>query len=193
LPLPQCYDPPHFSHLPYPSSTTPDLISFDLKPVTKPSPIFPSATPPDLMGKQPLPMNPPVLEDMPPKPVWTHPSQVVMTQPPFPAMSIYPSFNLPPVEPIIPIPWNIHRWEYSSLEQLTEHPLEDPDSPMEDVPPLEPEPVTCYEPDIPGGQTHTLSPEESPITPWEDYLTQPSSPVSRKYSLSPMSPSSAPI
>jgi len=74
-----------------------------------------------------------------------------------------------------------------------ENPLEDPDSPMEDAPPLEPEPVTRYEPDVPGGQTHTLSPEESPIEPWEEYLTQPSSPVSHKHSLSPTSPSLAPI
>jgi len=74
-----------------------------------------------------------------------------------------------------------------------ENPLEDPDSPMEDTLPLEPEPVTRYEPDVPGGQTHTLSPEESPIEPWEEYLTQPISPVSRKHSLSPTSPSSAPI
>jgi len=74
-----------------------------------------------------------------------------------------------------------------------ENPLEDPDSPMEDTPPLEPEPVTRYEPDVPRGQTHTLSLEESPIKPWEAYLTQPSSPVSCKHSLSPTSPSSAPI
>ena len=74
-----------------------------------------------------------------------------------------------------------------------ENPLEDPDSPMEDAPPLEPQPVTRYEPDIPGGQTHTLSPEESPIEPWEAYLTQPSSPVSHKHSLSPTSSFSAPI
>jgi len=67
--------------------------------------------------------------------------------------------------------------------------LDDPDSPMEDVPPL----VTHYEPDVPGGQTHTLSLEESPIEPWQAYLTQPSSPVSRKHSLSPTSPSSVPI
>jgi len=77
--------------------------------------------------------------------------------------------------------------------QPVENPLEDPDSPMEDTPPLEPEPVTHYEPDVPRGQTHTLSPEESPIEPWQAYLTQPSSPISRKHSLSPMSPSSAPI
>ena len=79
--------------------------------------------------------------------------------------------------------------EPSPVENL----LEDPDSPMEDAPSLEPEPVTRYEPDVPGGQTHTLSPEESPIEPWEAYLTQPSSPVSRKHSLSPTSPSSVPI
>jgi len=74
-----------------------------------------------------------------------------------------------------------------------ENPLEDLDSPMEDTLPLEPEPVTHYEPDVPEGQTHTLSPGESPITPWEAYLTQPSSPVSRKPSLSPTSLSSAHI
>jgi len=74
-----------------------------------------------------------------------------------------------------------------------ENPLEDPDSPMEDVPPLEPEPVTHYKPNIPGGHMKTLSSQESPITPWEEYLTQPSSPVSCKHSLSPTSPSSVPI
>jgi len=76
---------------------------------------------------------------------------------------------------------------------LVENPLEDPDSPMEDALPLEPEPVTHYEPNIPGGHTKTLSPQESPIIPWEEYLTQPSSPVSHKHSLSPTSPSSVPI
>jgi len=74
-----------------------------------------------------------------------------------------------------------------------ENPLEDPDSPMEDTLPLEPEPVTHYEPDVPGGQAHTLSPEESPIEPWQAYLTQPSSPISHKHSLLPTSPLSAPI
>jgi len=64
---------------------------------------------------------------------------------------------------------------------------------MEDAPPLEPEPVTHYEPDTPEGHTKTLSPQESPVAPWEAYLTQPSSPVSCKHSLSPTSPSSAPI
>jgi len=76
---------------------------------------------------------------------------------------------------------------------LVENPLEDPDSPMEDAPPLEPEPVTYYEPNTPGGHTKTLSSQESPIAPWEEYLTQPSSPVSHKHSLSPTSPSSVPI
>jgi len=70
---------------------------------------------------------------------------------------------------------------------LVENPLEDPDSPMEDVLPLEPEP------DVPGGQTYTLSPKESPVEPWEAYLTQPSSPVSHKHLLSPTSPSLVPI
>jgi len=74
-----------------------------------------------------------------------------------------------------------------------ENPLEDPDSPMEDMLPLEPGPVTHYKPDVPRGQTHTLSLEESPIEPWEACLTRPSSPVSHKHSLSPTSPSSAPI
>ena len=74
-----------------------------------------------------------------------------------------------------------------------ENPLEDPDSPMEDVPPLEPDPVTHYEPDVPEGHTKTLSSKESPVAPWEEYLTQPNSPVSRKHSLSPTSPFSAPI
>jgi len=73
-----------------------------------------------------------------------------------------------------------------------ENPLEDPDSPMEDAPPLEPEPFIPYKPDVPGGQTHTLSPEESPIAPWQEYLA-PESPVSHKHSLSPTSSSSAPI
>ena len=40
---------------------------------------------------------------------------------------------------------------------------------------------------------HTLSLEESPIKPWQAYLTQPSSPVSHKHSLSPTSPLSTPI
>jgi len=137
------------------------------------------------MPKRPLPLNPSSLPDLPPLP----PSE--------PSKLLSP-LDQPPVEPLVPIPWNIHRWEYSSMEEYQEpspvgNPLEDPDSPMEDAPPLEPQPVTHYEPDVPGGQTHTLSPEESPIEPWAAYLTQPSSPVPRKHSLSPTSSSSAPI
>jgi len=79
------------------------------------------------------------------------------------------------------------------MEQLTEHPLEDPDSPMEDAPPIEPEPATHYLPDSPEGHMHTLSPEESPIKPWQRWLTEPNSPVSCKHSLLPTSPSSTPI
>jgi len=124
----ECYDPPNFSHLPYPSLDTPQVISYDLKPVTKPPVIFPSASPPELMGKTPLPLNPSSLsplEDLPPRtkgirpatpeqtiptiPQWTSPSQVVMTRSPSPAMSIYPDFNLPPVQPPTPIPWSTHR------------------------------------------------------------------------------------
>ena len=137
------------------------------------------------MPKRPLPLNPPSLPELPPLPP---------SEPSKPSTPI----DQPPVEPLIPIPWNIHRREYSSMEEyqepsLVENPLEDSDSPMEDVPPLEPQPVTHYEPDVPGGQTYTLSPEESPIEPWEAYLTQSSSPVSRKRSLSPTSPLSPPI
>ena len=137
------------------------------------------------MAKRPLPLNPSPLPDLPPLPS-SEPSK-----PPSP-------LDQPPVEPLVPVPWNIHHWEYSSMEMYqepppVENPLEDPDSPMEDALPLEPQPVTRYEPDISGGQTHTLSPEESPIEPWEEYLTQPSSPVSHKHSLSPTSPLSAPI
>jgi len=135
--------------------------------------------------KRPLPLNPSSLPDLPPLPP---------NEPSKPSSPL----DQPPVEPLIPIPWNIHRREYSSMEEYREpspvsNPLEDPDSPMEDAPPLKPQPVTHYEPDVPGGQTHTLSPEESPIKPWEAYLTQPSSPVSCKHSLSPTSPSLAPI
>jgi len=137
------------------------------------------------MAKRPLPLNPSPLPELPP---------LLPSESPKPSSPI----DQPPVLPLVPIPWNVHRREYSSMEMYqepspVENPLENPDSPMEDAPPLEPEPVTCYEPDVPGGQTHTLSPEESPIEPWEAYLTQPSSPVSRKHSLSPTSPSSVPI
>jgi len=172
----QCYDPPQF----FSQLSDPLLIT-----LSTPPPIFPSATLPNLMAKQPLPLNPSPLPDLPLLP----PSEPSKPSSPL---------DQPPVEPLVPIPWNIHCQEYFSMETyqeppLVENPLEDPDSPMEDAPPLEPEPVTCYEPDVPGGQTHTLSLKESPIEPWEAYLTQPSSPVSRKHSLSPTSPSSAPI
>ena len=79
------------------------------------------------------------------------------------------------------------------MEQLTEQPAEDPDSPMEDAPPIELKPTTYYLPDSPGGHIYTLSPEESPIEPWQRYLTQPNSPVSCKHLLSPTSPASAHI
>jgi len=160
-----CYNPPQFfSHL-----SDPLLITLPSKP----------------MAKRPLPLNPSPLPELPLLP---------------PSKPSKPSSPLdqPPVEPLVPVPWNIHHQEYSSMETYqepppVENPLEDPDSPMEDAPPLEPEPVTHYEPDTPGGCTKTLSSQESPIAPWEEYLTQPSSPVSRKHSLSPTSPSSAPI
>jgi len=130
------------------------------------------------MNPSPLPELPPLLPSEPSKP----------SSP----------LDQPPVLPLVPIPWNIHCQDYFSMEMHQEpppieNPLEDPDSPMEDVPSLEPGPVTHYEPNTPGGYTKTLSPKESPVETWEEYLTQPSSPVSRKHSLSPMSPSSAPI
>jgi len=140
---------------------------------------------PSSMAKRPPPLNPSSLPELPPLP----PSE--------PSKPLSP-LNQPPVLPLVPVPWNIHRREYSSMEMYqepppVENPLEDPDSPMEDAPSLEPEPFIPYEPDVLGGHTKTLSPKESPIEPWEAYLTQPSSPVSRKHSLSPTSPSSVPI
>jgi len=154
-----------------------------------PPPFFAPSSDPLLitlpMAKQPLPLNPSSLPELPPLP----PSE--------PSKPLSP-VDQSPVLPLIPVPWNVHRQDYSSMEMykeppLVENPLEDPDSPMEDAPPLKPEPVTHYQPDVPGGQTHTLSPEKPPIEPWEAYLTQPSSPVSCKHSLSPTSPSSVPI
>jgi len=161
-----CYNPPPF----FAPSSDPLLVTLPKPPA---------------IAKRPLPLNPSSLPELPPLP----PSEP--SKPPSP-------IDQPPVLPLVPIPWNIHRRDYSSMEMyqeppLVENPLEDPDSPMEDAPPLEPEPVTYYEPDAPGGHTKTLSPQESPIAAWEEYLTQPSSPVSRKHSLSPTSPSSAPI
>jgi len=160
-----CYDPPQF----FSSSSDPLLITLSNPP---------------LMAKRPLPLNPSSLPDLPPLP----PSEPSKPSSPL---------DQPPVEPLVPIPWNIHRREYSSMEMYqesppVENPLEDPDSPMEDAPPLEPEPFIPYEPDVPGGNMHALSPEESPVIPWQEYLA-PDSPVSRKHSLSPTSPSSVPI
>jgi len=195
-----CYNPTPFFLLPdsMPLIGTPVQSTTPIPPV-----IFPSATPPELMGKAPLPLNPPSLsplEDMPPKPEWTRPatpqwtspSQVVMTQPSSPVMSIYPSFDLPPVPPPIPIPWSTYCQEHSSMEYFTEppsveHPQEDLDSPMKD------KPTVHYLLDSPEGNTHALSPKESPVKPWREYLTQPNSPVSRKHFLSPTSPFSVPI
>jgi len=161
----QCYDPPQF----FLSLSDPLLIT-----ISKPLP----------MPKRPLPLNPSPLPDLPPLP----PSEPSKPSSPL---------DQPPVEPLVPVPWNIHCQEYSSMEMYqepppVENPLEDPDSPMEDAPLLEPEPFIPYEPDIPGGNTHALSPEESPVIPWQEYLAL-DSPVSRKHSLSPTSPSSAPI
>jgi len=160
-----CYDPPPF----FAPLSDPLLVTLPSKP----------------MVKRPLPLNPSPLPELPLLP----PSEPSKPSSPL---------DQPPVLPLVPVPWNIHCQDYSSMELYREsspvaNPLEDPDSPMEDTLPLEPELATHYEPDIPGGQTHTLSPGESPIAPWEEYLTQPSSPVSRKHSLSPTSPSSAPI
>jgi len=114
------------------------------------------------MPKRPLPLNPSSLPDLPP---------LLPSEPSKPSSPL----DQPPVEPLVPIPWNIHHQEYSSMEMYQE-----------------PEPFIPYEPDVPGGNTHALSPEESPIIPWQEYLA-PDSPVSRKHSLSPTNPSSASI
>jgi len=112
-----CYNPPQF----FSSLSDPLLIT-----LSKPPP----------MAKRPLPLNPSPLPDLPPLP----PSE--------PSKPLSP-LDQPPVEPLVPIPWNIHCQEYSSMEMYqepppVEKPLEDPDSPMEDTLPLEPQPVTCY-------------------------------------------------
>ena len=73
------------------------------------------------------------------------------------------------------------------------HPLDDLDSPIEDVPPLELEPTTHYLPDSPEGHMHTLSPDKSPSELWQQWLDHLESPVSHKHFLSPSSPSSAPM
>jgi len=134
------------------------------------------------MPKRPLPLNPSCLPDLPLLPP---------SEPPKPSSPL----DQPPVEPLVPVPWNIHHWEYSSMETYqepppVENPLEDPDSPMEDAPPIEPEPSQYPASE---GRTHTLSSEESPIAPWREYHDDPPPPVSCKHSLLPTSPSSAPI
>jgi len=93
------------------------------------------------MAKQPLPLNPSPLPDLPPLPP---------NEPSKPSSPL----DQPPVKPLVPITWNIHRQEYSSMEMdqeppLVENPLEDPDSPMEDALPLEPELFAPYEPCLP--------------------------------------------
>ena len=189
-----CYNPPYFLPGPCPGPVTIPLLA-DKPPVLKDQPpiIFPSATPPDLMSKRPLPMNPPLVEDLPPRVDTPRP----MSTEPLPE----PLVLEPPVEPLVPIPWNIHRRQYSSMEEFVEHmiqnpvsrPVDDLDSPMSDAPPLELDPVTPYLLDSPEGHTHTLSPDKSPTEPWQQWLDHPDSPISCKHSLSPSSSSSAPI
>ena len=190
---PNCYNPPYF----FPGHS-PDPVTIrlpDKLPVLKDQPpiIFPSAMPPDLMSKQPLPMNPPLVEDLPPCADMPHP----MSTEPLPE----PLVLEPPVKPLIPIPWNIHWCQYLSMEEFVKHMMQNPvsrpvdnlDSPMLDAPLLEPDLVMPYLPDSPVGHTHTLSPGESPTEPWQQWLDRPDSPVSHKHSLSPSNPSSAPI
>ena len=84
----QCYNPPYFSPGPSPGPVTLSLPA-DKPPVLKSqSPIiFPSAMPPDLMSKQPFPMNPPLVEDLPPRadmprPMSTEPLPVLRAKDP---------------------------------------------------------------------------------------------------------------
>ena len=164
---PECYNLPYF----FPGRS-PDPVTIclpDKPPVLKDQPpiIFPNATPPDLMSKRLLPMNPPLVEDLPPRVDMPRP----MSTEPLPE----PLVLEPPVEPIVPIPWNIHHRQYSSMEEFVEHviqnpvswPVDDLDSPMSDAPLLEPDPVMPYLPDSPEGHMHTLSPDESPTEPWQ--------------------------
>ena len=189
-----CYNPPYI----FPGSRSPDPMTIclpDKLPVLKDQPpiIFPSAMPPDLISKWPLPMNPPLMEVLPPHADTPHP----MSTEPLPE----PLGLEPPVKPLVPIPWNIHCCQYLSMEEFVKHVMQNPvsqsvdnlDSPMSDAPPLEPEPVTPYLLDSPEGHMHTLSPDESPTEPWQQWLDCPDSPISHKHSLSPSSPSSAPI
>ena len=79
------------------------------------------------------------------------------------------------------------------IQNPVSQPVDDLDSPMSDTPLLEPDPVTPYLLDSPEGHMHTLSPDKSPTEPWQRWLDRPESPISYKHSLSPSSPSSAPI
>ena len=186
-----CYNPPYI----FPGSHSPDPVTIHLldnPPVLKDQPpiIFPSATPPNLMSKQPLPMNPPLVEDLPP----CADTPCPMSTEPLPE----PLVLEPPVVPLVPIPWNIHHCQYSSMEEFVKHmmqnpvswPMDDLDSPMSDALLLEPDPVMPYLLDSPEGHMHTLSPDKSPTEPWQCWLDHPDSPVSYKHSLSPSSPSS---
>ena len=189
-----CYNPPYFSPGPSPGPMTIPFLADKLPVLKNQSPIiFPSATPPNLMSKQPLPMNPPLVEDLPPHADMPRP----MSTEPLPE----PLILEPPVEPLVPIPWNIHRRQYSSIEEFIEHVMQNPvsqlvddlDSPISDAPPIEPDPVTPHLLDSPEGHTHTLSHDKSPTEPWQQWLDRPDSPVSRKHTMSLSSPSSAPI
>jgi len=111
-----------------------------------------------------------------------------MTRPPSPAMSIYPSLDLPPI-PENPL---VHQQEYSSMDHHTEPPMAIPEQPLEDSP-IEDAPTVYYLPDIPGRLIHTLHPERTPAAPWKEHYEDPSPPLARKRSTSPTSPSSAPI
>jgi len=66
-------------------------------------PLLVTLSKPPLMAKQPLPLNLLPLPELPLLP----PSE------PFKPSS---PLDQPPVLPLVPVPWNIHRWEYSSME-----------------------------------------------------------------------------
>jgi len=73
---------------------------------------------------------------------------------------------------------------------LVENPLEDQDSPIEDTLPPKLEPTQYLNTE---DGTVTIPTGEFPIGTWRMYHDDPPPPVSRKHSLSPTSPSSAPI
>jgi len=110
-------------------------------------------------------------------------------------MSIYPDFDLPTAQPPTPIPWSTHHRQYSSMESyqeppLVENPLEDQDSPIEDAPPPKLEPTQYLNTE---DGTVAIPAGEFPIRTWREYHDGPPPPISRKHSLSPTNPSSAPI